>query len=244
MTKTKERPILFSGPMVRALLLGNKTQTRRLINPQPRCSTGTNPICCSGVRINGDAFAVHVRLADDRVVWLDCPYGKVGDRLWVRETWLPLPEGSERAYLYQATDALRVDGHGRWYGARDLANSGGLGVPVTALLPAPAPRWRPSIHMPRSASRLTLVVTAIRAERLQSLSEEDARAEGMDWASPQYCPEDDDREDPRQVGYPSPGASWARDNFRRLWDQLYGKRASWHSDPWVWVVSFRRLEAA
>lgn len=112
---------------------------------------------------------------------------------------------------------------------------------------APAPlRWLSPLYMPHWASRITLEVVSVRVERLQEITEADARAEGLDWVSPQPFGErwdDDDREDPREVGYAVVGESsgFARDNFRRLWDQINGKRAPWESNPWVWRVEFRMV---
>lgn len=176
---TTERPILFSGPMVRAILDGRKTMTRRIFKRR----TG----------ITGPELDPTFR----------CPYGSPGDRLWVRETWA-VPE---TVTFYRATD----------YG----------------LLP-PGAKWSPSIHMPRRASRLTLEVTDVRIERLHDISEEDARAEGVesiafDWRN--YMPE---REAPEQFH------KNARESFFSLWESINGT-ASLASNPWVWVVSFRRL---
>ena len=168
-----ERPILFNGPMVRAILDGRKTMTRRIVK--------------AGTR-------------DD---WNACPYGVIGDRLWVRETWRCF---GGREYEYQQHQPSII------YRADDgpTHNEGG---------------WRPSIFMPRWASRITLEITGVRVERLQDISEADAEAEG--------CTGDHraDRD------------SDAAQEFRSLWNQINGKRASWDSNPWVWVVEFRRAGA-
>lgn len=193
----KERPILFSGPMVRAILDGRKTQTRRVNR-----------------------------------------FGVPGDRLWVRETWADVEPLPSRTPAYDgARFAVRPDGSSSelWYRA-----DGEMGV--TSLLFDDGPRWRPSIHMPRWASRITLEIVDVRVERLHDITEEDARAEGVDWASPQPFGEkwdDDDREDPREVGYGS--GSFALDNFRRLWSSINGSE-SWAANPWVWRVEFRRVD--
>jgi hypothetical protein len=146
-----------------------------------------------------------------------CPYGQPSDRLWVREAWHPsnhVPFGTRADYLADTPDAR---GEGFW-------------------------KWKPSIHMPRWASRITLEITAVRVERLQAISESDARAEGVDWVAPDPYGEvwDDEREDPSQVGYSSAGASFARDNFRRLWGKINGKSHPWESNPWVWVCEVRK----
>jgi hypothetical protein len=181
----KERPIIFSGPMVRAILDGRKTQTRRVLRRQP-----------------AGAWATPGRRA--------CPYGVPGDRLWVRETWagpvLDIINGDlgER-FLYRASDSDWKDCRGR------------------------SARWRPSIHMPRSASRLLLEITDLRVQRLQDITEEDARAEGvaahLESALWDGCGE---------IGY--------RAHFKDLWDRINSKRGPWESDPWVWVLNFRRMK--
>lgn len=196
------RPILFSGPMVQALLDGRKTVTRRVVHPR--------------VLATGDA---------------SCPYGAPGDWLWVKETWAARDVRGDWAPKVRDVDQERDEIVYRTYL---------WGDPV-----APPKRWFSPLHMPRWASRLTLEVVSVRVERLQEITEEDARKEGLDWVSPQPFGErwDDDREDPREVGYPDVGevSGFARDNFRRLWDQINGERAPWASDPWVWRVEVRRV---
>ena len=203
----KERPILFSSEMVRAIIDGRKTQTRRVVKPQPAAG-------------------------------LPCPYGAPGDRLWVRETFASFraegqPVTPRDARYVVLRDGAQVYADGKTYPPLAAYAAGAFD----------AIKWRPSIHMPRWASRITLEVVSVRVERVQSITEEDARAEGVDWAAPHPYGErwDDDREDPREVGY-STGGSFARDNFRRLWDSINGKRASWASNPWVWAVEFRRVK--
>lgn len=222
-----ERPILFSGPMVRAILDGQKTQTRRVVK-----LTGPDVI---EERDDGSPWPYCVTWAhgDDGSPWYACPYGQPGDRLWVRETWGLHGRGD---YTWWCRDSIK----GRT--ADDLLCSYELAYAADAT--SEYDHWRPSIHMPRWASRLTLEVTSVRVERLQEITEEDARAEGVDWSRPEPYGErwdDDDREDPREVGYPPAGASFARDNFRRLWSSINGPE-SWEANPWVWVVGFRRVE--
>jgi hypothetical protein len=148
----------------------------------------------------------------------------------VRETWYndSPNETSGAAQDYRATHNCRS------YEAGCPCNPDGDGKRSA---------WRPSIHMPRWASRITLEVVSVRVERLRAITEEDARAEGVDWVAPHPYGErwDDDREDPREVGYPG-GGSFARDNFRRLWDSINGKRAAWAQNPWVWAVEFRMVQ--
>lgn len=215
-----ERPILFSDSMVRAILAGTKTQTRRVLTPQPHEESGPisvgryHPIVVRrGLEEPGaERFGAHT----DDASW-SCPYGEPGDRLWVREAFALSqrdPDDYEVSMcepwwwdppVYRAGTA---DGEWtRWDGRRHV--------------PIPPP-WRPSIHMPRWASRLTLEVTSVRVERVQSISEEDARAEGVT---------------PGAVGDVT---CWRA--FRVLWDSINGERegCSWKANPWVWVVGFRR----
>lgn len=203
----KERPILFSGPMVRAILEGRKTQTRRPIRGVPPGITDVrnwgslDPMAsdpslwgfwgCEGF----DAAQPHNCLDFEA----RCPFGAPGDRLWVRETW---SEEDVHEISYRATDK----------------NPGLL-------------NWRPSIHMPRWASRITLEVTGVGVERLQDISQEDAQEEGI--RGPLIDPELD-----RMVG--GQIGVMPREAFARGWDHINGKRAPWDSNPWVWVVSFRR----
>lgn len=145
-----ERPILFSAPMVRAILAGTKTQTRRAMRDQP----------CELLDFNRGRLSIRVRGAvyqafSPQFPPVRCPYGQPGDRLWVRETWAP--------YMgHHGTQVYRADPE--WQG-----------VPA----PRPDGRWSPSIHMPRWASRITLEVVGVRVERLQDISEADAVAEGV-----------------------------------------------------------------
>jgi hypothetical protein len=173
------RPIIFSGPMVRAILEGRKTQTRRVIKKPEyfACLTGDCPHWDKKV------------CADE--MQLQSPYGQPGDRLWVRETWLQTPAGI----------AFRADG-GDHYGA-----GGKL-------------KWKPSIFMPHQFSRLTLELTGIRVERLQEISEADAKAEGCE--SNEICPD-------------------VRTNYRAVWDSLNAEHSPWVSNPWVFVIDFKRM---
>ena len=194
----KARPIIFSAPMVRALLNGSKTQTRRVAKltanghvKEPRGQRRWHPADPEG------------RLA--------CPYGQAGDQLWVRETWLqtnPFTEGGLHTYGYRATDSEEF----------------------------PDAIWKPCIHMPRAASRITLEITDVRVERLQGISETDAIDEGIQrWplgfrvdvsASPKHeCMNFD---------------SYAN-AYRYLWESINGP-GSWDANPWVWMIEFKRVE--
>jgi hypothetical protein len=184
----KERPILFSGAMVRALLDGSKTQTRRVIKS-------------AGV---ADAQALGPKAAC-------CPYAE-GQKLWVRETWAQPTTLDPGPTFYRADYPEAV--HGKYEN----------------LPPADAITWRPSIHMPRALSRITLEVTCVSVERLQSISEADAYAEGTFAGVYEY----DNGE----------GTETARESYQFLWDSLNAARGyGWDVNPWVWVVEFRRVEA-
>lgn len=221
----RERPILFSAPMVLAILAGRKTQTRRLVKAPkfldnladvqafsqnthyPECwhlSVGC-PLAARGQPCPDDPILPHGHIGS-----LNCPYGKPGDRLWVRET-------------HHLTNAGEVV-----YRADYPANAISRGM--ENIPEAGAVRWKPSIFMRRSESRLTLEVESVRVERLQDISEEDAKAEGVEGLTVQTGPE-------TLVGRP-----WATE-FRRLWDSINGDRANWASNPWVWVVGFKRVSS-
>jgi hypothetical protein len=228
-----DHPILFNGAMVRAILDGRKTQTRRVL--------GARSILYPGPRFDG--FDVTPEPVGDGVwAWVSdgviiagigsCPYGQPGDRLWVRETWavhsLPM-EGQGTGYMLQ----WRADGVTReaaWDGRVHPFGETGDAV-LNCCRRHGDKGWRPSIHMPRWASRLTLAVTEVRVERLQAITEEDARAEGIVDAKcvgcgcsrPLPCPDDE---------------------FARLWDSINGSRpgCSWADSPFVWVVTFRPEE--
>jgi hypothetical protein len=187
----KERPILFSAPMVRAILAGQKTQTRRVVKARKDPDFGCQ---MSPGEIAGDEHQERL-----------CPYGQPGDRLWVRETW---------AYGTHALSASR-DEDGPFVYAADAILFGAQGRLCD--------RWRPSIHMPRWASRITLEVTGVRVERLQDISVADAIAEGVVECN-------------QNLRGLEPCMEW-RYAYEDLWGQINGQ-GSWDANPWVWVVSF------
>lgn len=233
----KERPILFSGPMVRAILGGYKTQTRRIV----RAADLSLDPCSHDYAVKGETLTEGGKFGavffGDRGSsrLLPCPYGAPGDRLWVRETFAietNRETDSPDRYPPPFKDGRPVKWHedqewGRWWqqchyrateSSHDLCTIDGDEDDCG--------KWRPSIFMPRWASRITLEVTGVRVERLHQLSPEDAQAEGVD-PFPILAGEHE------KAGY--------RRSFMSLWDQINGKRAPWESNPWVWVVSFRRL---
>ena len=214
----RERPILFSSPMVRAILNGRKTQTRRVVTPQPRvyaggCHQNHKPkhsapyfdAYCNAKKTEVNPRGMSDRwcwcAVDDRQGpdWIRCPYGVPGDRLWVRETWVellavspatdePMPIGPGERLIEPPTQWTDSEGRLRWhYDGRVIAyraNSNvefcdGDGFSGDMADRDDIPRWRPSIHMPRWASRITLEITDIHVERLLDISEEDAWNEGI-----------------------------------------------------------------
>jgi hypothetical protein len=234
MTAVRERPILFSANMVRAILAGRKSQTRRVILPQPVGAPGKN-FCHEP----SDPF-----LSDDGV-WrfmcgevsydhndVRCPFGQPGDRLWVRETF-GLGQSihhSRGGTIYRADVGEPGILHGHQMDAYGREFKGER-------------RWRPSIHMPRWASRITLEIRDVRVERVQEIAEADAIAEGLKPLAGHRTTVQDRDGSPlgahENADYP------ARERFHDFWDSLNAKRGyGWDSNPWVWVVDFSRVETA
>lgn len=233
----RERPILFSGRMVRAILEGRKTQTRRVVSSPYAAEAdawapGPGGLWESGIRGDGGGLARGERIR--------CPYGRPGvTRLWVRETWR---SDAPQRVAYAADGwcgAVGNDGAG----GRIFLQHGWLSKYATAEVGAYygerayGMRWRPSIHMPRWASRISLEVTGVRVERLQEIAEEDAKAEGV--LLPEAATAKQDTADVH-------GLLPYRAVFAACWDSINGKRpgASWSANPWVWVIEFRRLPHA
>lgn len=207
----KERPILFSGEMVRAILADKKTQTRRIVKPQPGDTVGPSVVTAGGCVVFQEYFG------DMGAPLICCPYGVPGDRLWVREAF---------------TDRFTENDHGsKWaaYRADGRMIDHATGQQDALVVDM---HWRPSIFMPRWACRLVLEVVAVRVERVQQISEADVRAEGV---SPCL---DCDTYNHRNIG-----KLWHAEDYRALWDKINAKRAPWVSNPWVWVVEFRKVPA-
>lgn len=204
---TKERPILFSGAMVRALLEGKKTQTRRVVKDFA-------PFDITPSETQESLELLGWRELIPRHLVPPCPYGRPGDRLWVRESFARLDDGS---YLYPATyDTAR----------------------------RPYMKWKPSIHMPRAACRLVLEVTEVRVERLHDITADDAKAEGVPENMtyvPVPVSTTATREQMLEWAHSPPIMQDWRQGFFRLWESINGKK-SLDDNPWVWVVSFKKVQ--
>ena len=198
-----ERPILFSGAMVRAILEGRKTQTRRIVKFLPEYLDAQFVRIKHEARKNRFDPVLSIKHPD---AYAACPYGQIGDRLWVRES-----------FFETGITNVIVSSRHRFYKA---SYEGDLPI-----------KWKPSIHMPRFMSRITLEITNVRVERLQDISEEDAKTEGLETNDHFFCGRHG-----RNDIYPT-----AKQAFADLWDKINGKRASWESNPWVWVVEFKKL---
>lgn len=228
-SETKMRPILFSAPMVKAIFAGAKTQTRRVVRPQFHQLWGY------GVGIGRDTFAAHVDITDSKGQWrwLQCPFGKPGDHLWVRESFHV------------------VNGAQRWkdgtilYRADVGENVGGVYVDCA--------KWKPSIHMPRWASRITLEVVEVRIQRLQEITPADAIAEGaVEWGTRESIRRNFNESGHRRE---TPIGSNVFDGTKRnvpylvnafveLWDSINERRGhGWTVNPWVWVVTFKQVKS-
>ncbi|HHH1650981.1 TPA: hypothetical protein ACPZS6_001448 [Yersinia enterocolitica] len=219
-----EKPILFNAEMVNAILSGRKTQTRRIMGNQPA---------------GQDLETVHVRHNDDfnfqwygnlgESSYFPCPLGKPGDQLWVREAFAA-GLCTESTLAYRAT-----------HKTEDLEEGWGETI-----------KWTPSIHMPRWASRINLLITGVRVERLRDISEQDAMAEGI--TAKEVIIEtryeggghvEITAERFFFVGGDDEGYESAGEAFAELWDSIYGQKEgeNWQANPWVWVIEFERMEA-
>ena len=237
----KERPILFSGEMVRAILDGRKTQTRRIVKHQP------------DERQRNIILSRHVlkEYLKEKGLWqlvkeTSCPYGKPQDQLWVRENFKVIafdegapaqfsPDDFEEAFAvieYQDGQQQRVEGL-----VYNQCTDAGEVDEISQASRAFQKKSVPSIHMPRWASRIELLIKDIRVERLQDISEEDAKAEGVynlgTKRKPEYCIE--------IAPFTGFRSSKAVECFRELWTSINGPE-SWDANPWVWVVDFERIQ--
>ncbi|AZE53435.1 Phage protein [Pseudomonas synxantha] len=211
----KERPILFKGPLVRAILSGQKTVTRRVIKQAAGSSLSVELLengqaLLSWLVGHGPGYEV-----GEQLKFVDCPYGVIGDRLWVRETWgLQVRDyggGTGEHIVYRATNPDAIY----------CKSAEGQEYPV---------KWKPSIHMPRHSSRILLEITDVRVEQLQDITPDQCIAEGVDAA---MC---------RQFLEIAPSRHTLKEaeihGFSGLWNSVGG---DWNANPWVWVVEFKRV---
>ncbi|ELY2765894.1 hypothetical protein SMC44_001368 [Cronobacter malonaticus] len=237
-----ERPLIVNAEMVRAILDGRKTQTRRIIQSPARNMQATGKKVID-YREPGDKwYGEYIfSMRNQSGTWCDytkeqflakCPFGAVGDRLWVRETWSDVNSEGCPAVAYRADSDTRLlaeietfrDEDGVLNTADPRLDKYWFAAWSGDLFSGTEGSWRPSIHMPRWASRITLEITGVRVERLASISSDDARAEGY----PAARAADGGNIDP-----------WLW--FRDLWDGIYPEQ-SFKANPWVWVVEFKRVE--
>lgn len=227
----KESPILFNAEMVQAILSGRKTQTRRIMRDQPEVIPQDDECGVPGYWIPCHAAKMMVR---NDMMKIACPLGMRGDQLWVRETFAILGNedgcaidwkenlvkngGPDAARIYRASCEQRPGNYGLWSIPDDA-----FWKPHTDNMQYEG-NWVPSIHMPRWASRIDLLITGVRVERLNDISEEDAKAEG----APTECSVIGDK---HFLG------------FRSLWRAIYGDE-SWQANPWVWVIEFKLITPA
>lgn len=235
----KERPILFSAPMVRAILDGSKTQTRRIVklphaNPLGQWKPTTIGGEDGGRTIDGKSIPLqgaiwHTRTGD----CIASPYGQPGGRLWVRETFFAFGRWETRYSEKKRRDEWHFVDMTLETGRAHLFDDPAAGRSKRSSI---TPTWwkRPAIHMPRRASRILLEVTGVRVELLKDISDTDAIAEGI------YL-------------FPGEGGGYkfqrgeqehdtARDAYRDLWEQINGA-GSWDANPWVWVIELKRIAA-
>jgi hypothetical protein len=275
----KERPILFAGEMVRAILDGRKTKTRRVVKLKcfDKSNTPGYDWHFRGTRRGGRSSDLWQDLRHEEVLSL-CPHGSPGHRLWVRETWARVNSECGPGFAYKANGAfVQPEYDGPNYGAGPSFNyekyPGDYCMWYSDLVGGAGSdegyKWTPSIHMPRWASRITLGVTDVRIERLQDITASDARADGCEpdwdlfdeytscqegWLEPEeFVEECEDECDwvncGRGLVHSREHKEWLRDRkelatklaFANLWRRINGVD-SWHANPWVWVIEFRRLQ--
>lgn len=241
MTKITERGMIFNGEMVRAILEGRKTQTRRIV----KGADGAVKFCKEW-DINGEEIFVVLGEKDHTGMnpvlgAISCPLGAVGDRIWVRETWGVVSHELDEDGRIQSWTPDRPAtaihempfGNGYYSGHAIYAADGDFTWGDEDGYEDGRSCWKPSIHMPRAASRILLEITDVRVERLNAISKEDAAAEGVSqfrsgfWKHYQPCWTQ------HQL------SAWG--SFVTLWKSIYGEE-SWNSNPWVWVIEFKHVE--
>ncbi|MCJ5927650.1 morphogenetic protein [Klebsiella pneumoniae] len=228
----KERGMIFNSEMVRAILSNRKTQTRRIMKVQPE-SNQLGLLLITDSTKHNDIGKYHWAESNAtgnhaRSKLFSCPFGAVGDRIWVRETW-----SSDFANYYPNDRVWYAADNNRQLDIDMVDGVRGIYSPESDVhVPF---RWHPSIHMPRWASRILLEITDVRVERLNAISEEDATAEGVPPAGSLL---------PDYLGTfltPKGDFATAKVAFQRLWESIYGEE-SWKANGWVWVISFKRVE--
>jgi hypothetical protein len=235
----KERGMIFNGEMVRAILDGRKTQTRRPIKWKQTRFTEI------GEREDGSKWPWSEDAEHACDFWHPCPFGAVGDRIWVRETWQAIHDYcDENGHVDERRYARSIPRHRGNYWHPVYEEAWGNESREDREFP-----WRPSIHMPRWASRILLEITDVRVERLNAISEEDAQREGVHtevWdqtvVARNYVASDEffqfwSDDMPHYVEM----NQLYRSSFRSLWDSIYGEE-SWKANGWVWVIEFKRVE--
>ena len=245
----KERPILFTPENVRKILAEEKTQTRRVVNPQPQPP---------GVLTQGDGNWRVLRPDGMTEVfdWHDCPYGSVGDRLWVKEAWR-VGKPQDHRTPTEIWEHLKNIGKGITilYGAGGWRSTAPVERTETKYPDnEPMPDWagikRSAMFMPRWASRITLEITDVRVERLQDISEEDAIAEGIHsdrvitgvhcYGGPPIEEHGDrfwpSKDDTREEGFEDAVSAYAA-----LWDSINGEKHPWANNDWVWAITFKQI---
>ena len=240
------KSISFNDEMVRAIIDGRKTETRRPLKPQPEdppegwyadAYNHSDRWCFWGPRGTKDSGRCTLPL-------FKFPFGQVGDRLWVRETFClehqvegdqppPFDDGRPILYLRDGIECAKEDAE-IWIQPHYRATDPTPELSYYGSEEEPTVRWKPPLHMPRWASRITLEITDIRVERVQEITEEDARAEGIVDGGCLNC----GRNEPCGCLNPKPDA---RDAFANLWVRMY-KGLGWYANPWVWVIGFGRVE--
>ena len=229
-----ERGMIFNAEMVQAILDGRKTQTRRPIKWKQTRFTEI------GEREDGSKWPWSEDAEHACDFWHPCPFGAVCDRIWVRETWSDVNLDGAPAVAYRADDEVYdlmeneslLDEDGAFNYQDTRVSKYQFAAWHSDLISGIEGNWRPSIHMPRWASRILLEITGVRVERLNAISQEDAQAEGMDLTG--WRPTYSDPDSGGEVLTPY-------DNFAQLWESIYGEE-SWKANGWVWVISFKRVE--
>lgn len=234
--RIREKGLIFNSEMVRAILDGRKTQTRRPIKWKQTRFTEI------GEREDGSKWPWSEDAEHACDFWHPCPFGAVGDRIWVRETWGVVSheldeDGRIRPWTPDRPATVIHEmpfGNGYYSGHAIYAADGDFTWGDDDGYEDGRSCWKPSIHMPKAASRILLEITDVRVERLNAISEEDARAEGIIDGGCLNCGEPE----PCECANPEPDATEA---FAYLWQSIYGQD-NWNANPWVWVIEFKRVE--